>query len=814
MEQGFIWSEAQLSERLESSNPDVQEWAVARLYGLYPEAAGARTLSLLQSGTDAIVQTTLRQLVSRARPECIPAIKTLYEQGSSDVRALVLHVLGSWRVEEAVEWVRDKVFSGARFSSEEIAAMIRLLGLITGDKSYELLKGTEGAVQKERSWKWRVFYAALLRHERSEDLATLLSLSTNQEEPDEQRMAAMEVVIEHFDPTMNPTDVFYGNHPAVRTHLLGRLEYLDRCTKDTPGPISQDPVFPELAKAIGALKTEETAETIAFLESAPTSTPLKGTFSGELFSQSLKAIQNEPASQEVSFRLATLALSALVQNLFERFVTVPTPEAPWEQKLDYLLQAPKEWDATDPQWLSVVETSPRERLIAQLVESVESDPDSWKSLHAVEMLGELKAEEAASSIVKAMERDPGEYGRHMASVALGKIGASAAPVLLPLLDSTDPSLREIGLDLVCRFPTPEIVSAIASRMDSLLEHHRIPTLAACETLGARELLSLLEREYRPGEWDLARTCAIIAHLHGLEPPLLAEMERDIKEGEQYGKESRTPGEMPRRLRLELLCNDCGKRYHYLVSEVHLHPPGSKDEKEKSDEERDMIPYRQGIVIADDLRCKNCQTLNDFSLTQMAMSQLSAHGMMMQAMSRRGMEIPGHNPLQIVRLPDKQGRERSLLEIEQDHFETVGRHPRRPESHLAMGKFYEYVKRHPEAKEAYFLAVDMEPKALEAMAGLARLYHAEGKFADAFSWIDQCYKELAKGKIFLAQDQAEFKSAVREKRREYARDAGVRPDEDPVDIRFRVDTSEHPKNRPCPCGSGKKYKLCCMKQESS
>ncbi len=816
MEHVFIWSEAQLNELLESPNPDIQEWAVARLYGLYPEAAEPRTPAFLQSGSETVVLTCLRQFDKRVRPDCIPLIRQVYTEGSPEVRTAALHILSSWRVEDAVEWVRDKVFSGARFSSDEIVAMIRLLGLIPGEKSYGLLKGTEGAIQKDRSWKWQVFYAALLRHGKSEDLETLIAALMSQQEPDEHRIAELALLLERVDPTLNPTDVYYGNHPAVRTHLLGRLEYLDACTKETASPASQHPIFQELAKAIGALKADGTGDAAAFLASVPETYPLAEGFSAELLSRALRAIQAQSPSPETAFCLCALALSALLQNLFERFMPPPAPDAPWERKVDHVLQYPREWEVSDPEWRNVLESAPREELIARLLESVATEPAGWKSLHAMEMLGELRAEQAVASIVKTMEKDSGEYARETALAALGKIGAAALPVLLPLLDSAETSLRKTALDLICRFPTSEVVNAVSSRMTSLLEQHRVPTLAACETLGARELLSILEPEYRPGEWDLARTCTVIAQLNGLKPTLSAEMERDRKEEEQYGKPFRTPGEIPSRLRLELLCNECGKRYHYLVNEIHLHPPGSEDEKEKekSEAEQDMVPYRQGIVITDDIRCKNCQTLNDFSLTQTAMTQLSSHGMMMQTMSRLGMEIPGHNPLQIVRLPDKQGRERSLLEIEREHFDTVGRHPRQPQSHLAMGKFYEYVKRHREAREAYFLAVDMEPKALEAMAGLARLCHAEGKLADAFSWIDQCYKALPNGRMFLAEDPAEFKSAVREKRREYAKDAGIRPDDDPVDIRFHVETSDYPKNRPCPCGSGKKYKLCCMKRESS
>ena len=51
--------------------------------------------------------------------------------------------------------------------------------------------------------------------------------------------------------------------------------------------------------------------------------------------------------------------------------------------------------------------------------------------------------------------------------------------------------------------------------------------------------------------------------------------------------------------------------------------------------------------------------------------------------------------------------------------------------------------------------------------------------------------------------------VRQKRREFAQEIGTKPEDKPVEIRFRLDVTDYPKNKPCPCGSGKKYKLCCM-----
>jgi len=98
-----------------------------------------------------------------------------------------------------------------------------------------------------------------------------------------------------------------------------------------------------------------------------------------------------------------------------------------------------------------------------------------------------------------------------------------------------------------------------------------------------------------------------------------------------------------------------------------------------------------------------------------------------------------------------------------------------------------------------------------MAGLARLDHAAGRLREAFEWIDQCYQALDKGRFYLAEDTNAFKKMVRHTRREFARQAGEKPREQPMEMRFHIDPVDYPRNKSCPCGSGKKYKLCCMRK---
>jgi tetratricopeptide (TPR) repeat protein len=357
------------------------------------------------------------------------------------------------------------------------------------------------------------------------------------------------------------------------------------------------------------------------------------------------------------------------------------------------------------------------------------------------------------------------------------------------------------------------VSGLVDRFSSLYGEYDSYFLEIVSEAGTVDFLKLIEEEYRPGEAELGRAYLHICRVNGIEPPLLREIERVVKRADAMVEEQRRIlsgdiGNWPATVQLELACKECGKKYSYDIHEVHLHP----HEKPAGESEADMTPYKQGLVIADDVRCKNCGALNRMELTGKTMAQLTAESVKILAFQRAGVEVPSAYPVKHVQLGERDGKPLTLADAEMEHINAAELAPGKPGVQLALGKFYEYVKEFSTSKQEYLRALDSDSKALEAMAGLARLAHAEGDLKKANEWIEDCYENLESGKLYLAKDVSEFKKAVREKRREYARESGLKPEDKPVKIRFSMDVPDFPKNRPCPCGSGKKYKLCCMKAQ--
>jgi hypothetical protein len=399
----------------------------------------------------------------------------------------------------------------------------------------------------------------------------------------------------------------------------------------------------------------------------------------------------------------------------------------------------------------------------------------------------------------------------VAERALKKLTEAGADAVLPLLDSSSREEKGMALRVLSGYPTEAGVDFILKRFEKLLEDESTFLLNAVKEMSAEPFLALMEKEYRAGEWRIAEVLLHLCRVHQRPLEALKEVEREVVDHQRFLQQQEsmlTRGfrDWPDKIDLDLKCRQCGRRYSYAVKEIHLHPHRKEEVEGDSFE---GMPYQYGAVICSDLRCKNCETLNDFALTPEAIGQITTESLKLLALHRSKVAPPPFYPVKQVETADKEGKTMTLVELERENVDASLRNASQPQAHLLLGKFYEYVKVFPKASRAFLKAMDLDSRSLEAMAGLARLDQVEGKIEEAYEWIERCYQDLSSGHLYVTQDSREFKKAVREKRREFARILGRHPEEESVTLRFQVETTDYPKNRPCPCGSGKKYKMCCM-----
>lgn len=818
MDQRPIWSETALKEQLTSPDPEIQSWAVAGLLRLYPASSADRKADWLRSPRSAVVRAVLLHLLEGAEPDSnlLPHLREVFLSGAPELSTLAIRVAGFWKVGEGVAWIQEKILQNQPLTSHQIGGMIEALGLIPGDKAYDLLKATEKSMAEKTGTPWMSYYDALLSHEKREDIETLLNLYVDEDQEETRRRGALQILIHRTDPVINPSDLLFVNVPRVQEHLTTRLDLLAQAAGNRADFDAARKVLQELRPYLSVFRPENVSVGWAHLQSAVEVLEGPGSFEKDVIHCVAEARSRCKPNSEESFILAAVGFCGFLSELMERFVAFPPDGAPWRERLSFILTDHFLKPVDREPVMSLLRDAPHDELVAELNSALQSPVLTWKTYQAVELLGLARAPEGAEAILTVLQRVKEPSFLEIAERALKRIGLAGTDRVIPLLDSSSRNEKTMALRILSTCPTQAGVEGILQRFPNLFQEDGPALLQAVQDMGAEAFLPLVEKEYRPGEWRTAQALLRLCRIHGRSVEAMKDIEREVAEHERFLHQQEsllTRGfrDWPDRVDLDLQCRQCGRKYSYSVKEVHLHP------HQKPEAEADALeglPYQAGLVICDDLRCKNCSALNDLAVTAETMGQITTESLKLLALHRSKISVPPYYPVKQVETANREGKVLSLVELERENVDASLRNATQPQAHLVLGKFYEYVKVFPKARRAFLKALDLDAQALEAMAGLARLDHAEGKLEEAYDWIDRCYRELATGHVHVAREPREFKKAVREKRRELARALGRHPEDEPVNLRFRMEAAEFPKNRPCPCGSGKKYKLCCMGKDQN
>ncbi len=807
----FIWSSQQLLDLLSHGDPDVQGWAARRLLRLYPRVACRETAALLASPNEAVQLAVLDYLLDHKDERLLPRIRELFVSGTERSAVAAVNLAGAWRAAEAVDWVKERILRKELLSRKLIDAMIATLGLIPGGEAYRLLKATEGGVKSRGARFFWLYYKALVQHRRVRDIDTLVEVIGDRKAAERIRHHALEILLGEVDPTLRVSNVYFGNRDWVKEHLQRRSELLSRY--GTGGQWRDLPA--RIVEAVQAMDGDSLGQCLRRCEPAVGEPGRRDRWLLVLAAKCRERLGDVSVPDDNRYRFAVVMAAALLAYLRSRYGPGSNASGAATNIVKFTLLWDGYVDLDGDLWLECKSRFSAEPA-TELIDFLTGDRILAACGPAVMMLlADLGRVEA---VLEALGRIPETADPDFSAVlrqALLRMGPALVPGLLGMVDDRRDTIRSIVASVLSRYPVSDAMYTVVKLFTGVYETDPEEALALMTRTGARQFIPFLEREYRPGEVDLAAAYVFLCRLNKVEGTKLRSARRDLKlmhsRSKRSKKEASSPLEdFPSSLTLSLSCNRCGKRYHYEVSRIYQHPPAPKELVEGAADE--SLLYRDGLVLADDLQCKNCGTWNDLSLTPDALMVLSQEKLRLNLCAKADIAIPSRYPIQAVSIESKDGREISLLEIERDLQNDVVHHPQRVSAHLALAKFYEYVKRMDSARQAYVTALNLNPASLEAMAGLARLAHVWGKHQEAFEWIERCYEHLDRGQLFLVESATRFKKAVREHRRQFAGLAGRKLADQQVSIRFRAERTIYPKNQPCPCGSGKKYKLCCMKMQ--
>lgn len=258
---------------------------------------------------------------------------------------------------------------------------------------------------------------------------------------------------------------------------------------------------------------------------------------------------------------------------------------------------------------------------------------------------------------------------------------------------------------------------------------------------------------------------------------------------------------PRTLPLALECRACRRTYRYEVETVYMDPAQAAP----------------GPLIEDRIQCQGCGRWDDYTLTADAHAELLIESLRILSNSVSGKGTP-RSPIVLVSLGLHDGQRMHPEDGLRDYERRLAEHPGDPGLHIGYANILRFLKRIDAAETSYRRALELDPYAAEAHASLAQLAAESGDVLEAARGFERCVSILPRGHFYRIPEakREEFAAATKEdaKRfRELGRVAGgpVGGDADAggASPHREVARPAVGRNAPCPCGSGKKFKKCCL-----
>jgi tetratricopeptide (TPR) repeat protein len=233
----------------------------------------------------------------------------------------------------------------------------------------------------------------------------------------------------------------------------------------------------------------------------------------------------------------------------------------------------------------------------------------------------------------------------------------------------------------------------------------------------------------------------------------------------------------------------------------------------------MDPAQAGAdpLIQDRIQCQGCGRWDDYTLTADAHAELLTESLRLLSNSVSGKRTRG-SPIVLISLGLQDGQRMHPEEGLRDYERRLAEHPGDPGLHIGYANILRFLKRIDAAEASYRRALELDPYAAEAHASLAQLAAERGDVPAAVRGFERCVSILPRGHFYRIPEakRAEFAAATTEDAKRF-RELGRVVGELVGEGADAAEASPHRevarpavgRNAPCPCGSGKKFKKCCL-----
>jgi tetratricopeptide (TPR) repeat protein len=363
------------------------------------------------------------------------------------------------------------------------------------------------------------------------------------------------------------------------------------------------------------------------------------------------------------------------------------------------------------------------------------------------------------------------------------------------------------LRILENLPTEEAVDLILAHWSLLWGGYREWLLDAVACIGDKRFIPALKIELREGEQAEGEVFFLLCLINGAADPELERIKREMELREE--REKRLQGAMEKEdmgaflrepLEIPLKCRSCRNVYHYTVDKVFV-AVGAKD-----------------TVIEDHIVCKKCGALDHYEVANEGMVAVTARLALLTLDPETAKMDRDEMTVVPIRSISAFGKEIPLKDLVDQYEKKLRKNPESPELLIGFANALRQIKRREDSVPFYERAIKNDPLAVEGYVSLGEYALEKGDLETAFSHYSKAAEIMDRGHYYRVRtDLDQLKEGILDKLMMVAerlgrglphpgdpRPGGVAP----VPVRSAVG-----RNHPCPCGSGKKYKKCCLLKES-
>lgn len=423
--------------------------------------------------------------------------------------------------------------------------------------------------------------------------------------------------------------------------------------------------------------------------------------------------------------------------------------------------------------------------------------DAWGGVHLAKLAGELRLIDAIPTLIDCLGEERGDFLCEAAEEALVRMGEPAQREVIARWDDLDRSQKIYGGGVLEQVGGRRASAFAVERFRDLFsDGSEEDWCALAEAAPDERAIDLLEPELRRKQHVIDETfyrlCVLTGrgheHLEDIRERVLEKRRRLLDRLAAFAN-GNLPGPSDT-LTLALKCERCGDVNQYEVKDVVT----------------GTSPSTPAFFIGDEFPCASCGEWPDFELTSQAMMGVMATAMM----SAR--EEAGHQGMGPLRFLDVHYRweKRPAPEVMAELRAAVASDPDSIVGHLRLGRLQYVLGRPKRAAECYGRVLELEPESLEAGLGLAHVLADAGKRREAYDRLHAMLERKGQWRFFRVDEisPASLGADFARLHNDLQKALGIR-DRPVLHASFLGSDRKVGRNDPCPCGSGKKYKKCCL-----